>query len=255
MLWESIAFGPIKSRRLGNSLGINLLPVVKKICSFDCIYCECGWTLESNMDTSQLYSLQEVNEAIETKLIQCKNDQVPIDSITFSGNGEPTMHPQFLEIIDHLLLLRAKYYPNAIITCLSNSTQLYREDVREALSKIENPILKLDAATEEMYQIINNPLQNCSVDQIIDWLKLFKGNFILQTLFFSGDLGGVPFDNSKEPHLSKWLDAVQLLQPKQVMLYSLDRETPAQNLNKISVEEMELIAQKVRAMGIPTSVF
>ena len=255
MLWESIAFGPIKSRRLGSSLGINLLPVVKKICSFDCIYCECGWTLESNMDTNNFYSLSEVNEAIESKLIQCKKDSIPIDSITFSGNGEPTLHPQFFEIIDHLILLRDKYYPKAVITCLSNSTQLYREDVREALHKIENPILKLDAATEEMYQIVNNPLQNCSVKQIIEWLKLFDGNFILQTLFFSGDLGGVEFDNSKEPHLSKWLDAVQMLKPKKVMLYSLDRETPAQNLIKISTEEMETIAQKVRTFGIPTLVF
>ncbi|MDX9891594.1 MAG: radical SAM protein [Bacteroidales bacterium] len=255
MLWESIAFGPIKSRRLGSSLGINLLPVVKKICSFDCIYCECGWTLESNMDTSQFYTLAEVNEAIETKLIQCKTDQIPIDSITFSGNGEPTLHPQFLEIIDHLMVLRDQYYPKAVITCLSNSTQLYREDVREALLKIENPILKLDAATEEMYQIINVPLQNCSLNQIIDWLKLFEGKFILQTLFFAGDSGGVPFDNSKEPHLSKWLDVVQILKPKKVMLYSLDRETPAQNLIKKSKDEMEVIAQKIRAFGIPTSVF
>jgi wyosine [tRNA(Phe)-imidazoG37] synthetase (radical SAM superfamily) len=255
MLWESIAFGPIKSRRLGSSLGINLLPVVKKICSFDCLYCECGWTLESNMDTKNFYSLSEVNEAIESKLIQCKNDSIPIDSITFSGNGEPTLHPQFLEIIDNLILLRDKYYPKAVITCLSNSTQLFREDIREALFKIENPILKLDAATEEMYQIVNNPLQNCTVKQIIEWLKLFEGNFILQTLFFSGDLGGVAFDNSKEPHLSKWLDAVQMLKPKKVMLYSLDRETPAQNLIKISTEEMETIAQKVRAFGIPTLVF
>ena len=207
------------------------------------------------MDTKQFYSLAEVNEAIETKLIQCKNDSIPIDSITFSGNGEPTLHPQFLEIIDNLLQLREKYYPNAVITCLSNSTQLYREDIRDALRKIENPILKLDAATEEMYQIINNPLQDCSVNQIIEWLKLFKGNFILQTLFFGGDLGGVEFDNTKEPHLSKWLDAVQMLKPKKVMLYSLDRETPATNLRKISTEQMELIAQKVRAIGIPTSVF
>jgi wyosine [tRNA(Phe)-imidazoG37] synthetase (radical SAM superfamily) len=120
---------------------------------------------------------------------------------------------------------------------------------------IENPVLKLDAATEEMYQLINNPLQNCSVNQIIDWLKLFEGQFVLQTLFFAGDMGGVPFDNSKEPHLSKWLDVVQILKPKMVMLYSLDRETPAQNLRKLSVEEMEVIAGKVRAFGIPTSVF
>ncbi len=255
MLWESIAFGPIRSRRLGSSLGINLLPIVKKICSFDCVYCECGWTLDSNMDTSGFFSLEEVNQAIETKLIQCQQDKIPIDSITFSGNGEPTLHPDFLAIVDNLIRLRDQYYPNAIITCLSNSTQLYRDDVREALMKIENPVLKLDAVTEELYQMINAPVQDVKVAQIIEWLKLFKGQFVLQTLFFSGKIGGVEFDNAKEPHLSQWIDVVLMLKPQKVMLYSLDRETPAENLTKLSTEEMEKIAQILRDKGIPTSVY
>lgn len=255
MLWESIAFGPIRSRRLGSSLGINLLPIVKKICSFDCVYCECGWTLDSNMDTSGFFSLEEVNQAIETKLIQCQQDKIPINSITFSGNGEPTLHPDFLAIVDNLIRLRDQYYPNAIITCLSNSTQLYRDDVREALMKIENPVLKLDAVTEELYQMINAPVQDVKVAQIIEWLKLFKGQFVLQTLFFSGKIGGVEFDNAKEPHLSQWIDVVLMLKPQKVMLYSLDRETPAENLTKLSTEEMEKIAQILRDKGIPTSVY
>lgn len=255
MLWESIAFGPIRSRRLGSSLGINLLQIVKKICSFDCVYCECGWTLDSNMDTSGFFSLEEVNQAIETKLIQCQQDKIPIDSITFSGNGEPTLHPDFLAIVDNLIRLRDQYYPNAIITCLSNSTQLYRDDVREALMKIENPVLKLDAVTEELYQMINAPVQDVKVAQIIEWLKLFKGQFVLQTLFFSGKIGGVEFDNAKEPHLSQWIDVVLMLKPQKVMLYSLDRETPAENLTKLSTEEMEKIAQILRDKGIPTSVY
>lgn len=255
MLWESIAFGPIRSRRLGSSLGINLLPIVKKICSFDCVYCECGWTLDSKMDTSGFFSLEEVNQAIETKLIQCQQDKIPIDSITFSGNGEPTLHPDFLAIVDNLIRLRDQYYPNAIITCLSNSTQLYRDDVREALMKIENPVLKLDAVTEELYQMINAPVQDVKVAQIIEWLKLFKGQFVLQTLFFSGKIGGVAFDNAKEPHLSQWIDVVLMLKPQKVMLYSLDRETPAENLTKLSTEEMEKIAQILRDKGIPTSVY
>jgi len=255
MLWESIAFGPIRSRRLGSSLGINLLPIVKKICSFDCVYCECGWTLDSNMDTSGFFSLEEVNQAIETKLIQCQQDKIPIDSITFSGNGEPTLHPDFLAIVDNLIRLRDQYYPNAIITCLSNSTQLYRDDVREALMKIENPVLKLDAVTEELYQMINAPVQDVKVAQIIEWLKMFNGQFVLQTLFFSGKIGGVEFDNAKEPHLSQWIDVVLMLKPQKVMLYSLDRETPAENLTKLSTEEMEKIAQILRDKGIPTSVY
>lgn len=255
MLWESIAFGPIRSRRLGSSLGINLLQIVKKICSFDCVYCECGWTLDSKMDTSGFFSLEEVNQAIETKLIQCQQDKIPIDSITFSGNGEPTLHPDFLAIVDNLIRLRDQYYPNAIITCLSNSTQLYRDDVREALMKIENPVLKLDAVTEELYQMINAPVQDVKVAQIIEWLKLFKGQFVLQTLFFSGKIGGVEFDNAKEPHLSQWIDVVLMLKPQKVMLYSLDRETPAENLTKLSTEEMEKIAQILRDKGIPTSVY
>lgn len=255
MLWESIAFGPIRSRRLGNSLGINLLPIVKKICSFDCVYCECGWTLDSKMDTSGFFSLEEVNQAIETKLIQCQQGKIPIDSITFSGNGEPTLHPDFLAIVDNLIRLRDQYYPDAIITCLSNSTQLYHDDVREALMKIENPVLKLDAVTEELYQMINAPVQDVKVAQIIEWLKLFRGQFVLQTLFLSGKIGGVEFDNAKEPHLFQWIDVVLMLKPQKVMLYSLDRETPAENLTKLSTEEMEKIAQILRDKGIPTSVY
>ncbi|HPB57084.1 MAG TPA: radical SAM protein [Bacteroidales bacterium] len=255
MLWESIAFGPIRSRRLGSSLGINLLPIVKKICSFDCVYCECGWTLDSSMDTSGFFSLEEVNQAIESKLIQCQQDNIPIDSITFSGNGEPTLHPDFPAIVDNLIRLRDQYYPDAIITCLSNSTQLYRDDVREALMKIENPVLKLDAVTEELYQMINAPVQDVKVAQIMEWLKLFNGQFVLQTLFFSGKIGGVEFDNAKEPHLSQWIDVVLMLKPRKVMLYSLDRETPAENLTKISTKEMEKIAQVIRDKGIPTSVY
>jgi len=207
------------------------------------------------MDTSGFFSLEEVNQAIETKLIQCQQDKIPIDSITFSGNGEPTLHPDFLAIVDNLIRLRDQYYPNAIITCLSNSTQLYRDDVREALMKIENPVLKLDAVTEELYQMINAPVQDVKVAQIIEWLKMFNGQFVLQTLFFSGKIGGVEFDNAKEPHLSQWIDVVLMLKPQKVMLYSLDRETPAENLTKLSTEEMEKIAQILRDKGIPTSVY
>ncbi|HQQ21314.1 MAG TPA: radical SAM protein, partial [Bacteroidales bacterium] len=180
---------------------------------------------------------------------------IPIDSITFSGNGEPTLHPDFPAIVDNLIRLRDQYYPDAIITCLSNSTQLYRDDVREALMKIENPVLKLDAVTEELYQMINAPVQDVKVAQIMEWLKLFNGQFVLQTLFFSGKIGGVEFDNAKEPHLSQWIDVVLMLKPRKVMLYSLDRETPAENLTKISTKEMEKIAQVIRDKGIPTSVY
>ncbi len=237
-LWEDIAFGPIKSRRLGSSFGINILPTTKKVCSFDCIYCECGWTLEKSIATDEFPPLQTVNEAIEHHLQHCKTEHIAIDSLTFAGNGEPTLHPDFGAIIDHLIVLRDKYYPKAVISCLSNSTQLLRSDVKEALLKIENPILKLDAVTPELFALINKPTIPVKVEEVIEALQQFKHQYILQTLFFRGEFEGTPFDNGAEPHLSEWLKAVALTQPKELMLYSLDRATPAQQIYPYNAEEL-----------------
>ena len=254
-LWDKIAFGPIQSRRLGSSLGINISPVQVKICSFDCIYCECGWTLEKSIDSNLFFSVEEISAAIEATLCQCKKTDTHIDSITFSGNGEPTLHPHFDQIIDALIVLRNNYEPKTAITCLSNATQLANQRVFTALKKIENPILKLDAVSEPLFQIINKPTINISVAEIIDQLQQLNGDFILQSLFFKGNIDGQFFDNASEPHLSLWIDVVKQLRPRKVMLYSLDRATPAQGLEKISIEKLQDIAKRLQNAGVEAAAF
>ena len=249
-LWDKIAFGPIQSRRLRSSLGINISPTTVKICSFNCIYCECGWTLEKKIAPEQFFSVEDIVTAIEAKLSQCKSTDTHIDSITFSGNGEPTLHHNFNQIIDALIVLRDKYYPKTAITCLSNATQLANENVFNALKRIENPILKLDAITEPLFQLINKPTVPISAEEIIKHLQQLDGSFILQSLFLKGIIDGQVFNNATESHLSLWLDVVKQLHPKKVMIYSLDRSTPAQGLEKISLEKLEEITKRVQTFGI-----
>lgn len=254
-LWESIAFGPIHSRRLGHSMGINLLPTDEKICSFNCLYCECGWTLEKRLDAREYYPVTTVLQAIEHKMQECVAKQAPVDSITFSGNGEPTLHPHFDQIIDGLIPLRDKYYPQAVISCLSNATQLMRPAVCAALKRIENPLLKLDTGTQEMLETINGPIVPVKLDEVVEELCTFEGNLVIQSMFLSGEKEGVPFDNSEEPNFSAWLALVQRIRPRKVMIYSLDRETPAMQLHKFDKEKLESIADKVRVIGIPTETY
>jgi len=254
-LWDKIAFGPIQSRRLGHSLGVNVSPIDVKICSFNCIYCECGWTQEKMIAPRFFYSVDEIMTAIEAKLHQCKENNTPIDSITFSGNGEPTLHPHFEQIIEKLLVLRDTYYPKTVVTCLSNATQLAKEEVALALKKIENPILKLDAVSEPLFQLINKPTFPISVEEIIQQLHRFNGNFILQTLFFKGEVEGQYFNNASEPHLSLWFKIVRELHPRKVMLYSLDRNTPVQLLTKIEKIDLMNIAQKLCVHGVEATAY
>lgn len=254
-LWESIAFGPIHSRRLGSSLGVNLLPTDVKICSFNCLYCECGWTLEKSLTAREYYPVETVLQAIENKLKTSLENNIPVDSITFSGNGEPTLHPHFDGVINGLIPLRDKYYPNAVISCLSNATQLMRPEVCAALKRIENPLLKLDAGTQEMLDLINEPTIPVNLSEVVSQLQSFNGNLIIQSMFLSGEKDGRTFDNSEEPDFSIWLDLVQSIRPKKVMIYSLDRETPAQKLHKFDKEKLETIAEKVRALGIITETY
>ncbi len=254
-LWESIAFGPIHSRRLGHSLGINLLPTDVKICSFNCLYCECGWTLEKSLTAREYYSVDTVMQAIEHKLQSVKEEGREVDSITFSGNGEPTLHPHFDQIIDRLLVLRDQYYPQAVISCLSNATQLLRPEVCAALKRIENPLLKLDAGTQEMLNIINDPIVPVDIEAVTCELCSFEGNLVIQSMFLSGEKDGLPFDNSQEPNISAWIDRIRQIKPRKVMIYSLDRETPAMQLHQFSKEQLEAIADKVRALDIKTDTF
>lgn len=241
ILFNHIIFGPIKSRRLGNSLGVNLLPKFGKWCSFDCIYCECGWNKDGKKDMT-LPTKEEVFEAMSTRLHELSAEGTPVDTITFSGNGEPTMHPAFAQIIDFTLQLRDKLYPSAKVSVLTNASQLGKKEVRDALQKIDNPILKIDSPLEHLVEAINIPNAAYKLKDAIENIKLFKHNFILQTMFLKGVENGVEIDCTCKEHVEAWQNLVRELAPREVMMYTIDRETPAKNLQKVSVEEMEAIA-------------
>ena len=248
MLFSEIAYGPIHSRRLGTSLGMELMPLDHKLCTFNCVYCECGWN--EPVRHPKLPTREEVKAALEKKLSTIDNQQLSIDVITFSGNGEPTLHPDFLGIIQDTCALRDTYCPNAKVSVLSNSTQLGRPDVVEALRLCDNRILKLDAATDEMMRRIDLPVnEQLTVEQIIEWLAQFNGDFTLQTCFLRGEHAGKPIDNTTPDQLEAWYQAVETLRPKQIMIYVIDRKTPEENLSKISREEMESIAAPLIAKG------
>ena len=244
MIREEVVFGPIHSRRLGSSLGINLLPEKGKICSFDCIYCECGWNKDGRGDT-KLPTAAEVRNALETKLKRCKAEQVPIDSITFSGDGEPTLNPDFPEIIDDTLRLRDQYYPVSKVTVLSNSTRVHLPEVFNALRKVDNPTMKLDAPTNELAEKINHPAPGYDIRRVVEALKQFNGDFILQTMF----LKSKDFDSSSPEVLNGWMDIVRELKPREVMVYTIDRPTPEEGLQKFTVEEMRTLVKPLLNEG------
>lgn len=256
MLFDEIVFGPIHSRRLGSSLGINLLPTKKKLCNFNCVYCECGW----NEDTKDILDLapkkEDIEKAFKEKLILIKEKNIVIDSITFSGNGEPTLHPEFSQIIDMIVELRNLYLPKAKISVLSNATNLLKDDIFNALHKIDNPILKLDSGTEKMFYAISkaNP-KVISFEKVKERLILFGKNAIVQTLLLRGENEGQNLDNTSDEEFEAWLKVVKEINPKMVMLYAIDRVTPESNLEKLSKEELESFAQKVRALGIKTKTY
>ena len=244
MIREEVVFGPIRSRRLGSSLGINLLPEKGKICTFDCIYCECGWNKDGRNDT-KLPSAEKVRNALEVKLQQCKATQTPIDSITFSGDGEPTINPEFPQIIDDTIRLRNQYYPNSKITVLSNATMVHKPEVFDALRKVDNPTMKIDAPTNELVERINHPAPGYDIHRVVEALKQFKGDFILQTMF----LKSKDFDSSSPEVLKGWMDIVRLLKPREVMVYTIDRPTPGEGLQKFTVEEMQTLVKPLLNEG------
>ena len=253
MLFGEIAYGPIHSRRLGTSLGMELMPLADKLCTFDCIYCECGF----NQPVSHpvLPTREEVRTALEQKLQTLAADGVLLDVITFSGNGEPTLHPDFLGIIEDTCRLRDAYCPQAKVSVLSNSTQLGREDVVEALRLCDNRILKLDSAIDATMHLIDQPVNSSlTVAQIEGYLSVFNGDFTLQTCFLRGEHRGLRIDNTTPEELTAWYAAVWRLHPKQVMIYVIDRATPVKTLEKVSREEMERIAAPLRAKGIDVVV-
>ena len=252
-LYNNIIFGPIRSRRLGLSLGVNLLPVESKLCSFDCIYCECGWN-DEHPGKRRFNAREDVAQMLDETLARMVAEGTPPDVITFAGNGEPTMHPDFEHIIDDTIALRDKHCPNAKVSVLSNATQIHREDVRRALLRVDNNILKLDSAFDATVQLVNKPQGNYTVARTVELLKSFGGELIVQTMFLRGEYLGQRVDNTTPEEVEAWLRLIEEIKPKQVMVYSLDRDTPCKTLEKVEKDELREIAVRVEALGIACSV-
>ncbi len=254
-LFDSIIFGPVRSRRLGVSLGINLLPCDRKVCSFDCIYCECGWTPGGSSTGSHLPSRPEVREALRTRLGEMKKKGEKPDVITYAGNGEPTMHPDFPGIIDDSVALRNEFFPDAKISVLSNATGINRKSVRDALMKVDMNILKLDSAFMSTVVALNRPRKSYDLAKTIENMKLFNGKFIIQTLFVRGEHEGKTVDNTTPEEVDAWLQKVRELNPESVMIYTIDRDTPlGSRLHKVPIADLKDIAARVEAAGITVSV-
>lgn len=247
--FEDIVFGPIFSRRLGSSLGVNILPTVGKLCNFDCVYCECGWNKDGKSD-GRFPRLAEVEAALEAKLSKAAADGVPVDSITFSGNGEPTVNPDFPQIVDVTVRLRDKYFPQAKVSVLSNAVLVGRKDIAEALKKVDNPILKIDASSDELIEKINKPVGSYRLAEVVEALKGFDGNFVLQTMF----LKSPDFDTASKDALEGWMDIVRELRPREIMVYTIDRETPDKSLGKYTVEEMTAFVQPLLDEGFKIQI-
>lgn len=252
-LHASTVYGPLKTRRLGNSLGINLLPLKRKACNFECIYCECGWTDTSVKD--KMPTLVEFSSALEDKLAALKKQNIGIDHITFAGNGEPTLHPKFGEVIETTVGFRNKYYPAARIAVLSNATRIQHPEVFYALKSVDDPIMKLDAGTEPLFQLIDMPDKGITLDRITEDLKKFNGDLIIQTLFLRGEYKGKMVDNSTEAELNAWIERLQAIRPRKVMIYSIDRDTAADHLYKISEGELMAISNKLKQLHIRNEYF
>ena len=249
MMREDTVFGPIKSRRLGNSLGINLLPVNGKFCNFDCIYCECGWNRDG-LDDRRLPTAAEVRRALEDKLAGLLLEGTRIDSITFSGDGEGTLNPEFPRIIDDTLKLRDAFFPEAKVSVLSNATRVFIPEVLEALRKVDNPIMKIDAPTNELIAKINQPAPGYDLARVIEGLHRFEGDFILQTMF----LRAPGFDSSAPEVLDGWMDIVRDLRPRSIMVYTIDRQTPMEGLGKFTAEEMRRLVAPLLDEGFDIQI-
>ncbi len=247
--FEEIVFGPIFSRRLGSSLGVNLLPSKGKLCNFDCVYCECGWNRDGISD--RIFPVYEdIEAALEKKMSELASEGTPVDSITFSGNGEPTVHPDFPKVIEATLRCRDKYFPKANVSVLSNATMIGRPAVAEALMKIDNPILKIDASSDELIMKINKPVGHYRLEEVVEAMMKFNGNFILQTMF----LRSPDFDTAAPEALAGWMDIVRKVRPREIMVYTIDRETPDKSLGKYTVDEMTAFVQPLIDEGFKIQV-
>lgn len=254
-LFDELIFGPVHSRRLGVSLGINLLPTDNKYCNFNCIYCECGWTNSTKGLKIVLPKRDNYKERLEEKLKSLQDTVNEPDAITFAGNGEPTIHPKFAEIIEDTIKARDKYAPKAAISILSNATMLHKPSVVEALKKVDKNILKLDSGIEDSFNKINQATGGITFDKIVKGLLSFEGKLIIQTLLFKGEYNGNYIDNTTDEEIDAWLKIVKKINPEYVMLYPIDRSTPAKDLEKIPAAELERIAEIIRKEGIDVKVY
>lgn len=255
ILFHETVFGPIHSRRLGSSLGVNLSPIDGKVCSFDCLYCEAGYNAQGQ-GKQGLPSRESVKRHLAARLKEMSEKGEPLDVITFSGNGEPTIHPQFKEIIHDTIMLRDRHYPQAKVSVLSNSTFLGNPKVVEALRKVDNNILKLDSAFDRTMRLLNRPANpNVVVEGIIQDIMQFSGSCIVQTMLLRGEHNGKPIDNTTDEEIDALIDAYRRIAPKEVMIYSIDRKTPEEHLEKISAEEMERIGKRIADAGINVKVY
>ena len=254
-LFHDVIFGPVHSRRLGLSLGINLLPTHSKYCSFNCIYCECGWTPENMNLIPELPSRELVSQYLEYRLKELiEEDHIP-DVLTYAGNGEPTMHPEFADIVDDTLALRDKDMPGVKVSILSNASMISEPSVFDALLKLENNIQKLDAGFESFFLRINNPVRPVKFDNLIANLKRFNGKVIIQSMFLRGNYKGEVIDNTIETEVNEWLKHIDFIRPAMVMIYPVSRVTPVHNIEKIGIFELEKIADKVRRLNIEARVY
>lgn len=251
-LFDKIIFGPVHSRRLGLSLGINVMQPTSKHCNFDCIYCECGWNSDS--PNGVFNSLNAITTRLEAKLLEMSQQTQLPDVITFAGNGEPTMHPQFEQLIDRTIEIRNRLVPECKIAVLSNATMINRESVREALLKVDRNILKLDSVFDSTVMAINQPNILHPQSETVELMKQFGGNVIIQTMLVRGEYNGKIIDNTTPEEVDAWLEAIQVIAPSEVMLYSIDRDTPASGLQKVSRDTMLEIAARVGQLGIKASV-
>jgi len=254
-LFHEVIFGPVRSRRLGLSLGINLLPRHSKFCSFNCIYCECGWTPPGSEKDQDLPLLNEVSQFLEQKLQELSDTDYLPDALTFAGNGEPTLHPKFSEIVDSTINLRDRYAPEANVAILSNASRIHDPDVFSALLKMDKNIQKLDSGSERIFKLMNNPVEPVKFHNLIADLKKFRGKVIIQSMFLRGTFRGERVDNTNESEVGLWLDRLLEIKPEVVMIYPIARETPVHNLEKIPIFELERIAGRVRDAGLRVEVF
>ncbi len=245
VLFHSTIFGPIHSRRLGSSLGINLMPNDGKICSFDCLYCEAGFNAQG-AGTTGIAPREKVRAELECKLADMHSKGEPLDVITFSGNGEPTLHPDFEGVIDDTIALRDKYYPKVKISVLTNSTRLADKDVANALRKVDNNIMKLDSAIAETVALLDRPTPGYDLQKTIERIASFGTAGIVQTMITRGSHHGITIDNSTKREIDALIEAYKIIRPGEIMIYTIDRPTPEVSLKRVSRDELEAIADRIR---------